>query len=47
MTEVVHDASGGQATRPPRPFTTTFSLRQMTDGRWLTTDTLSPEVSDE
>jgi hypothetical protein len=47
VTEVVHDASGGQATRPPRPFTTTFSLRQMTDGRWLTTDTLSPEVSDE
>jgi hypothetical protein len=46
MTEVVHDANGGQVARPDRPFATTFSLRQMTDGRWLTTDTLPAEVRD-
>ena len=47
VTEVVHDAGGGQVAGPARPFATTFSLRQMTDGRWLTTDTLPAEVRDE
>jgi hypothetical protein len=43
VTEVVLGADGGQETRPARPFATTFSLRQMTDGRWLTSDSLSPD----
>jgi hypothetical protein len=43
VTEVVHGAGGGQETRPARPFAMTFSLRQMTDGRWLTSDTLPPD----
>jgi hypothetical protein len=43
VTEVVHTADGGQETRPARPFAMTFSLRQMTDGRWLTSDTLPPD----
>jgi len=47
MTEVVHDAAGGQVARPARPFATTFSLRQMTDGHWRTTDTMSPEERDD
>jgi hypothetical protein len=43
VTEVVHTADGRQETRPNRPFAMTFSLRQMTDGRWLTSDTLPPD----
>jgi hypothetical protein len=40
VTEVVHGAGGARSTRPARPFATTFALRQFSDGRWLTTDTL-------
>ncbi len=43
VTELVLGAGGGQETRPARPFATTFSLRQMTDGRWLTSDMLPPD----
>jgi hypothetical protein len=47
VTDVVDDGGGGQVAGPTRPFATTFSLRQMTDSRWLTTDTLPAEVRDE
>jgi hypothetical protein len=43
VTEVVYRGGGSPEARPARPFATTFSLRQMTDGRWLTSDTLPPD----
>jgi hypothetical protein len=43
VVDVAYDAGGSVIRRSPaRPFATTFSLRQTTDGRWLTTDTLEP-----
>ena len=42
MTEVVHSADGKQLDQSEHPFSMTFSLRQTTSGRWLTTDTLPP-----
>lgn len=38
--EITYSTSGREIRRLERPFASTFSLRQTTSGRWLTTDTL-------
>jgi hypothetical protein len=40
VTDVVYRAGIAHEGRPARPFSTTFALREFSDGRWLTTDTL-------
>jgi hypothetical protein len=40
VTDVVYRAGVADESRPARPFSTTFALREFSDGRWLTTDTL-------
>ena len=41
VNDVVYRAGVAHEGGPARPFSTTFSLRQFSDGRWLTTDTLA------
>ena len=41
VTEVVYRAGVADESRPARALSTTFALREFSDGRWLTTDTLS------
>ena len=46
VTLTTYSPDGQQTDRTEQPFATTFSLRNMTSDRWLTTDTPSADEAD-